>query len=175
MLPIFPWSTHREPVVFLRQGNLHREWGKEVRVIRFGVVDSLDVTSYQMLNTKSNIINSVMDSKTIMADAIGHRNIEEENNDLFGNTVAQLSGSQYALLKIHAEKELRKLKSKKKQHEADQIYVENNIKRNELWINLDQKELDRRAERLEMTKKLFPDGNTNEMVLAGESENRYRA
>jgi len=32
-----------------RQGNLHKEWGLPIRILRFGVEDSLDVTAYQRL------------------------------------------------------------------------------------------------------------------------------
>lgn len=53
----------------------------------------------------------------------------EEDEDVFGDTVAQLSGSQYAMLKNQAEREVRKYESKKKQWEADQTYVHNAIPR----------------------------------------------
>ena len=43
----------------LRQGNLHNEWGIPVRVLRFGVEDSLDVTAYQRLKTKGAIADSI--------------------------------------------------------------------------------------------------------------------
>lgn len=106
----------------LRQGNRHKEWGIPVKVIRFGVEDSLDVTAYQRLKTKGAIADSIMHGKDLMANSMENRTLEEEE-DQFGDTVAQLSGSEYALLKQQAERELRKYQGKKKQWEADQVYI----------------------------------------------------
>ena len=108
----------------LRQGNLHNEWGIPVRVLRFGVEDSLDVTAYQRLKTKGAIADSIMEGKKMMSNSMENRVLEEEQ-DLFGDITAQLSGSQYALLKNQVEKEVRKLEARKKQWEADQTYVHN--------------------------------------------------
>ena len=106
----------------LRQGNLHKEMGKPIHILRFGVEDSLDVTAYQRLKTKGAIADSIMRGKGLMQDAMNNRVMEEEE-DVFGDTVAQLSGSQYALLKQQAERELRKFVSRQRQWEADQIYI----------------------------------------------------
>lgn len=108
----------------LRQGNLHKQWNKPVRVLRFGVEDSLDVTAYQRLKTKGAIADSVMEGDRLMQDSMNNRVLEEEE-DVFGDTVAQLSGSEYALLKNNAEKNVRKYESRKKQWEADQTYIHN--------------------------------------------------
>ena len=112
----------------LRQGNLHKDMGIPVRVLRFGVEDSLDVTAYQRLKTKGAIADSIMNGKQMMANAMENRMLEEEE-DVFGDTVAQLSGSEYAMLKNQAEKDVRKYEAKKKQWEADQTYVHNQIPR----------------------------------------------
>lgn len=108
----------------LRQGNLHNEWGMPVRVLRFGVEDSLDVTAYQRLKTKGAIADSIMNSKQLMDNSMENRSLEEEQ-DLFGDITAQLSGSEYALLKNQIEKEVRKLTAQLKNWEADQTYIHN--------------------------------------------------
>ena len=108
----------------LRQGNLHKAMGKPVRILRFGVEDSLDVTAYQRLKTKGAIADSIMNGKQMMANNMTNRVLEEEE-DVFGDTVAQLSGSEYAMLKNNAEKNVRKFESRKKQWEADQTYIHN--------------------------------------------------
>lgn len=108
----------------LRQGNLHKVMGKPVRILRFGVEDSLDVTAYQRLKTKGAIADSIMNGKQMMANNMTNRVLEEEE-DVFGDTVAQLSGSEYAMLKNNAEKNVRKFESRKKQWEADQTYIHN--------------------------------------------------
>ena len=117
----------------LRQGNLHKEMNKPVRVLRFGVEDSLDVTAYQRLKTKGAIADSIMNGKQMMSNSMENRVLEEEE-DVFGDTVAQLSGSEYAMLKNQAEKDVRKYENKKKQWEADQTYCHNEIPRLESRI-----------------------------------------
>ena len=112
----------------VRQGNLHKDMGIPVRVLRFGVQDSLDVTAYQRLKTKGAIADSIMKGKAMMQNSMEDRAMEEDE-DVFGDTVAQLSGSQYAMLKNQAEREVRKYESKRKQWEADQTYVHNAIPR----------------------------------------------
>ena len=126
----------------LRQGNLHNEWGIPVRVLRFGVEDSLDVTAYQRLKTKGAIADSIMEGKKMMSNSMEDRVLEEEQ-DLFGDITAQLSGSQYALLKNQVEKEVRKLEARQKQWEADQAYVHNQKPRLKALI----KDSEERAER----------------------------
>lgn len=106
----------------LRQGNLHKKWNKAVRILRFGVEDSLDVTAYQRLKTKGAIADSIMNGKEMMKNSMENRSLEEEE-DVFGDTVAQLSGSEYAMLKNQAEKEVRKFEAKLRQYEADQTYI----------------------------------------------------
>lgn len=108
----------------LRQGNLHNEWGIPVRVLRFGVEDSLDVTAYQRLKTKGAIADSIMNGKQLMENSMENRALEEDQ-ELFGDITAQLSGSEYAMLKNQIEKEVRKLTAQRKSWEADQTYIHN--------------------------------------------------
>lgn len=108
----------------LRQGNLHKTWGLPVRVLRFGVEDSLDVTAYQRLKTKGAIADSIMNCKQLMANSMENRTLEEDQ-DLFGDIIAQLSGSEYAMLKNQIEKEVRKLRAAEKNWKVDQTYIHN--------------------------------------------------
>ena len=151
----------------LRQGNLHKEWGIPVRVIRFGVEDSLDVTAYQRLSTKSKFINSVMDSKHLLQNGMEDRVLEEEEEGEFDNPVAILSGSEYALLKTQAERELRKLQSKKEQHRQDQIYIENKLKKNNTQLGLAESNQAKYQQALDNTIKAFPDGIVKEIAVEG--------
>lgn len=151
----------------LRQGNLHKEWGVPVRVVRFGVEDSLDVTAYQRLSTKSKFINSVMDGKPLIANGMDNRVLEEEEDGEFDNPVAVLSGSEYALLKSQAERELRKIRNKKEQHKQDQIYIERTLKENEKRIAYNETLIEEDKLHLSGTKKAFPDGNVKEITIEG--------
>ena len=143
----------------LRQGNLHNEWGIPVRVLRFGVEDSLDVTAYQRLKTKGAIADSIMEGKKMMSNSMENRVLEEEQ-DLFGDITAQLSGSQYALLKNQVEKEVRKLEARRKQWEADQTYVHNQKPRLKALIKGSEERAARNKEALEKVEAAKMDGIT---------------
>lgn len=106
----------------LRQGNMHKEMGIPVRVLRFGVEDSLDVTAYQRLKTKGAIADAVMNSKKLLSNNLENRVLEEEGDE-FGQITAELSGSEYAILQNQTEKELRKLLAKEEQHRTHQTYI----------------------------------------------------
>ena len=112
----------------LRQGNLHKDMGLPVRVLRFGVEDSLDVTAYQRLKTKGAIADSIMNGKELISNAMENRSMEEDE-DVFGDITAQLSGSEYAMLKNQAEKQVRKYTSKLKQWETQQTHIHNQLPR----------------------------------------------
>lgn len=152
----------------LRQGNLHKEMGKPVRILRFGVEDSLDVTAYQRLKTKGAIADSIMHGAEYMENALEHRSIEEEG-DNFGDMVANLSGSEYALLKNQAEKELRKLETKRKQWEADQRYLGKAIPETKQEI-AGLRVIEKKAENtLSALDELFPGGKVEKIVVGKQS------
>ena len=148
----------------LRQGNLHKQWGKPVRVLRFGVEDSLDVTAYQRLKTKGAIADSVMEGDRLMQDSMNNRVLEEEE-DVFGDTVAQLSGSEYALLKNNAEKNVRKYESRRKQWEADQAYIHNAKPKLEGQIKAAEQRAEEANAHLLAVQKAFPDGKFTEITV----------
>lgn len=152
----------------IRQGNLLKKWGIPVRVLRMGVEDSLDVTAYQRLETKGAIADSIMHSKDMIANNMSNRVLEEES-DIFGDTVAQLSGSEYALKKNEAERELRRLEGRKKQWEFDQIYIHSRKPLLEERIKKVQAFADRQKTRLDGIKKTFPDGKFKKISIGKHS------
>ena len=158
----------------LRQGNLHKQWGKPVRVLRFGVEDSLDVTAYQRLKTKGAIADSVMEGDRLMQDSMNNRVLEEEE-DVFGDTVAQLSGSEYALLKNNAEKNVRKYESRRKQWEADQTYIHNAKPKLEGQIKAAEQRAEEANAHLLAVQKAFPDGKFTEITVGKQKFNSVDA
>lgn len=148
----------------LRQGNLHKDMGKPVRILRFGVEDSLDVTAYQRLKTKGAIADSIMNGKQMMTNSMTNRVLEEEE-DVFGDTVAQLSGSEYAMLKNNAEKNVRKYASRKKQWETDQTYIYNAKPRLKAFIKDAEKRIEDNGRYLDAVHSSFPDGQFKEIVI----------
>ena len=148
----------------LRQGNLHKDMGKPVRILRFGVEDSLDVTAYQRLKTKGAIADSIMNGKQVMTNSMSNRVLEEEE-DVFGDTIAQLSGSEYAMLKNNAEKNVRKYESRKKQWEADQTYIHNAKPRLKGLIKDADARIEKHSKLLADIRSSFPDGKFKEIVI----------
>lgn len=148
----------------LRQGNLHKKWGKPVRVLRFGMEDSLDVTAYQRLKTKGAIADSVMEGDRLMQDSMNNRVLEEEE-DVFGDTVAQLSGSEYALLKNNAEKNVRKYESRRRQWEADQTYIHNAKPKLEGKIKTAEQRAEEANAHLLAVQKAFPGGKFTDITI----------
>ena len=148
----------------LRQGNLHKDMNKPIRILRFGVEDSLDVTAYQRLKTKGAIADSIMNGKQMMSNSMTNRVLEEEE-DVFGDTIAQLSGSEYAMLKNNAEKNVRKYASRKKQWETDQAYIHNAKPRLKVFIKDAEKRVEDNSRSLEAVRASFPDEQFKEIVI----------
>lgn len=148
----------------LRQGNIHKDMNKPVRVLRFGVEDSLDVTAYQRLKTKGAIAESIMNGKQLMANSMENRILEEEE-DSFGDTVAQLSGSEYAMLKNQAEKNVRKYESRKHQWEADQTYIHNAKPRLNGLIKKAQLQKEEKEKNLSLVNNTYPDGKFKAIIV----------
>ena len=148
----------------LRQGNLHKDMNKPVRILRFGVEDSLDVTAYQRLKTKGAIADSIMNGKQMMSNSMTNRVLEEEE-DVFGDTIAHLSGSEYAMLKNNAEKNVRKYASRKKQWETDQAYIHNAKPRLKAFIKDAEKRIEDNSRSLEAVRVSFPDEQFKEIII----------
>lgn len=162
--------TQREGRI-LRQGNMHKTMNIPVRIIRLGVKDSLDVTAYQRLKTKSQFIDSVMRSKYTLLNNQEGRTIEEDEEGLYDNPVAVLSGSQYAMLKSQAEREYRKWYAKKKQYEQDQIYINSQTKRNKLDIQAAAKRILTDEKRLQLLNDTFAGNAPTNIVIDGMPAN----
>ncbi len=151
----------------LRQGNMHKEWGVPVRVLRFGVEDSLDVTSYQRLKTKAGFIDSVMDGKSMIENNLENRVLEDVDEGIFDNPVAMLSGSQYALLKSQAERDLRKWSARAQQYRIDQILIAKKTKDNEKIIAYRKQKIADNEKLIELLSQTFPGGKVSEYNING--------
>lgn len=151
----------------LRQGNMHKEWGVPVRVLRFGVEDSLDVTSYQRLKTKAGFIDSVMNGKSMIENNLENRVLEDVDEGIFDNPVAMLSGSQYALLKTQAERDLRKWSARVQQYRIDQILIAKKTKDNEKIIAYRKQKIADNEKLIELLSQTFPGGKVSEYNING--------
>lgn len=151
----------------IRQGNMHRQWNLPVRVLRFGVEDSLDVTSYQRLKTKAGFIDSIMNGKSMIDNNLENRVLEDVEEGIFDNPVAMLSGSQYALLKSQAERDLRKWQARKQQHDIDQILIAKKLKDNAQIIEHRRQLIATDEQFLQTLKQTFPTGKVTEYNIDG--------
>ena len=148
----------------LRQGNLYEEWGKPVHVVRFGVKDSLDVSAYQRLQTKEGFIRPIMESQRTMDNAMTQRSVEEDEGE-FDNPVAQLSGSQYALLLQKAKREVRKYEAYEAQWKQDQTFIPQQLRKNAGLAKNAQIALSSAEARLEMLRSIMPQGKVQDIAL----------
>ena len=148
----------------LRQGNLYEEWGKPVHVVRFGVKDSLDVSAYQRLQTKEGFIRPIMESQRTMDNAMTQRSVEEDEGE-FDNPVAQLSGSQYALLLQKAKREVRKYEAYEAQWKQDQTIIPQQLRKNAGLARNAQILLSSAEARLEMLRSIVPQGKVQDVAL----------
>ena len=148
----------------LRQGNLYEEWGKPVHVVRFGVKDSLDVSAYQRLQTKEGFIRPIMESQRTMDNAMTQRSVEEDEGE-FDNPVAQLSGSQYALLLQKAKREVRKYEAYEAQWKQDQTFIPQQLRKNAGLAKNAQIALTSAEARLEMLRSIVPQGKVQDVAL----------
>ena len=147
-----------------RQGNLHKDMGIPIRILRFGVEDSLDVTAYQRLKTKGAIADSIMNGSKMMKNSMENRVLEEEE-DVFGDMTAQLSGSEYAILKNQAERDVRSLTAKQKQHEVDQIYIHNKLPEIEGFIRGAERRIEIETSNLKAIAEHWPDGKIKKITI----------
>lgn len=153
----------------LRQGNLHKDWGKTVRILRFGVKDTLDVTSYQRLKTKAAFIDSIMNGGEILNDPLSSRTIEQEEEGIFDNPVAQLSGVESAMAKMSEERKLKRLRNKKTTWGRDQVYFNSQVKLHEEDIKKTKEYIEKIKSFVSRLDDVFPDRRVHNIKIDGVS------
>ena len=156
----------------IRQGNLHKKWGIPVRILRFGVKKSLDVTGYQRLKTKSDFINSIMESKYLINNNLSGRYIEEEEDQgAFDNPIAAISGCQSQVLLSKAERELRKLREKKTDYENQQTVIINRLRTIDGMNREGEKTISELESSLEKIREYFPNKKAEKVSIDGTQIN----
>ena len=156
----------------IRQGNLHKKWGIPVRILRFGVKKSLDVTGYQRLKTKSDFINSIMESKYLINNNLIGRYIEEEEDQgAFDNPIAAISGCQSQVLLSKAERELRKLRAKKTDYENQQTVIINRLRTIDGMNREGEKAISELESSLEKIREYFPNKKAEKVSIDGTQIN----
>ena len=156
----------------IRQGNLHADWGIPIEVLTYGVEKTLDATAYGVLDTKQNFINQVLkgnislDETTI--DEIGGDE-DDVSNMSFGDMMATLSGSQYAILAFKAKYDYDKIRQEFLGYQNRQRDMEYDISNLEKRIPQNERELEVANKKVESLKNAFPDGKVTKITIKGKS------
>lgn len=155
-VPIRPMDYLQRIGRIVRQGNLHLQMDKPVRILRLGVKQTLDVTGYQRLKIKESFI------KQAMKGEVTERSLEEPETDSsdstnFGQMMASLSGSAAALALSLEQNKLRKLRNARDYYNQHQIYVAHELKRLQNVLQTTPQIIARIQQEKDFLRSLFPD------------------
>ncbi|MCD8266467.1 MAG: hypothetical protein LUC33_04855 [Prevotellaceae bacterium] len=153
-----------------RQGNLHKDMGIPIRIIRLGIEDTLDKTAYQRLEFKAAFIDSLMNVEPLLTNngkAVRVINAEADELQNFGNTKASLSGNQYAVLQSRAKKKVDSLRMDRERWKFRQSYVTETIPKKERGIRLVGDRVAADGKALEEVGRRFPGGTAREITIMG--------
>lgn len=128
--PIRPSDYWQRGGRILRQGNIHLEMGIPVRILRFGVKKTLDVTGYQRLRIKENFIRQIM-SSDMSYRSVDEVETEGSDSSNFAEMMAVLSGSQAAVALAQEQNKLKRLKNAYDYYKQEQAHISYRIKYNE--------------------------------------------
>lgn len=153
--PARPMDYEQRNGRLLRQGNLHLNMGIPVEVLTYGVEKTLDATAYQRLDIKQKFIHQMM-KKGISIE----RTLEEEDEDMAGGNFAQimanLSGSQYAILHISETLKLQQAEMDKRNFQRKQIEAQEQKRQNEYSIENEKRRIEEAKETLKFFNKNLP-------------------
>ena len=155
-VPIRPMDYLQRIGRIVRQGNLHLQMDKPVRILRLGVKQTLDVTGYQRLKIKESFI------KQAMKGEVTERSLEEPETDSsdstnFGQMMASLSGSAAALALSLEQNKLRKLRNARDYYNQHQIYVAHELKRLQNVLQTTPQIIAQIRKKKDFLRSLFPD------------------
>ncbi|NDV97357.1 hypothetical protein D0T84_21010 [Dysgonomonas sp. 521] len=120
--PLRPSDYQQRNGRIIRQGNTHLNMGKPVRLRRWGVKQTLDVTGYQRLEIKKKFIDQIMKGD-VSQRMLEEADIESTDSSNFNQMMATLSGSQAALALSIEQNKLKKLQNARQYHEDNQVYM----------------------------------------------------
>ncbi len=167
-VPIKPSEYQQRNGRIERQGNIHLTMGKPIRILRIGVENTLDVTGYQRLAIKENFIRQIM--KGDMQERI----LEEEDSDNasdggnFNVMMANLSGSQSALVLTQRQNELKRLEAREREHNESQIFYYNAVENAKAKIETTELMIDRYKKYQEHLDNVFPETSLHTIEYEGK-------
>lgn len=126
--PLRPSDYQQRNGRIIRQGNTHLNMDKTVKIMRWGVKKTLDVTGYQCLEIKKKFIDQIMKGD-VSQRMLEEADIESTDSANFNQMMANLSGSQAALALSIEQNKLKKLYNARQYHNDNQIFMTGAVKR----------------------------------------------
>lgn len=168
-VPIRPMDYQQRNGRILRQGNIHLDMKKPVRILRLGVKQTLDVTGYQRLQIKEKFIQQIM--KGDMSVRMIEEDAEGSDVNNFSQMMAELSGSQAALALSVEQNKLRKLLNALEYHKQNQIYIASEVRRNNNIIATTSQIIDELKAQQEQIRAVFPDSSIVSLKIGNREAN----
>jgi hypothetical protein len=167
--PARPMDFEQRNGRILRQGNIHAEMGISVEVLTYGVEKTLDATAYQRLEIKQKFINQMMKGDISQRTMGDEADEDDVSNMGFGEMMATLSGSQFALIAQVKKLELQKLQSAKSNHERTIIDYNDKIRYNKNLIKGLEARYETGLKTIEVVKETFPENKIQELKVGDET------
>lgn len=161
--PVRPMDYEQRNGRIIRQGNMHKEWGIDVDIVRFGVKRTMDTTAYQVLKNKHKFVQQVMHNKQYLKDPLTNRIIEEEATD-YDKPTAVLSGSTFYIIAEQAKKDYNRLQAREKQHNNNQVAFTDKVRKNDALIKESHKLIDHHQSVLDKLTAVLPEGKGIESI-----------
>lgn len=112
-VPLLPNEIDQRNGRLLRQGNLHRDWGKPVHIYAYGTAGSVEATFWQILQTKAHFTHQFLSGATVerKAEDIGEQEVS------FATLKAIVSGNPAMRTLAETDAEVRRLALLAKHHQ----------------------------------------------------------
>lgn len=168
--PLRPSDYQQRNGRIIRQGNTHLNMDKTVKIMRWGVKKTLDVTGYQRLEIKKKFIDQIMKGD-VSQRMLEEADIESTDSANFNQMMANLSGSQAALALSIEQNKLKKLQNARQYHEDNQVYMAGAVRRAKGIIVGNGQAIERFEDYKKELNKLFPKGKVTTVSIGKVSAN----
>lgn len=168
--PLRPSDYQQRNGRIIRQGNTHLNMDKSVKIVRWGVKKTLDVTGYQRLEIKKKFIDQIMKGD-ISQRMIEESDIESTDSANFNQMMANLSGSQAALALSVEQNKLKKLHNAKQYHNDNQIYMSGAVKRAKSVIESNTQAIEKLERYKKAVQSSIPGGIVTEVSIGNVTAN----
>lgn len=168
--PLRPSDYQQRNGRIIRQGNTHLNMDKTVKIMRWGVKKTLDVTGYQRLEIKKKFIDQIMKGD-VSQRMLEEADIESTDSANFNQMMANLSGSQAALALSIEQNKLKKLYNARQYHNDNQIFMAGAVKRAKGVIVGNGQTIEKLEKYKKAIQSSIPGGNITEVSIGKVTAN----